>query len=429
MILPGVAIFSKGCYAHTHLVSPPRAGRDFQFLQLQTSNHLSAAITTIQEFGKLMKMVASSHFLSGPSVIILLCAAAMSFYSIISNLPRIFMHFILQFLVKENKCWNSVTHWNKMTHRDRQIVIPCPDLLYSTVPLDLTDPSVALLFVAPCTYYGSLGIYDDGAKCTEILSHSGRILRVIVIGPSVVSSDEDVKSSLCEPDPTTEVVRLNSGRGLLLHRLLMTRPEDYKDFRESQVHNITCSMRRLGTDVLISPRASNSVFYGPVCGPCLATVMCAVAKLSFLRSNHLDEVITIVGLSVGLGILTGLVGACVMVKLLKQPKFIVWTNMMQLHRWGGWSFNILTAGPGKPAAPVTACDSSMQSLLRALVTWGEPFVHLAFFLHGALGLWPTEVQYGNALSAVSGEGNKEVPLRNGESFVIEVPTLDLNCEW
>jgi hypothetical protein len=96
----------------------------------------------------------------GSALVISSCSFLSVFYMLINNLPFIFMHFILRYLVKPTGTWNTVAHWNKITHRDRKIVIPCPDLLYSTIPLDLSNRATALLVSGPNVIYASLGMQN-----------------------------------------------------------------------------------------------------------------------------------------------------------------------------------------------------------------------------------------------------------------------------
>ena len=80
-----------------------------------------------------------------------------TFYSLIKNIPRILMYFISRSLDGSTISSASIKHWNKISHKDRKVVIPCPDLLYSTLPLDFTDDRTAVIINGPPATYASWG--------------------------------------------------------------------------------------------------------------------------------------------------------------------------------------------------------------------------------------------------------------------------------
>jgi hypothetical protein len=262
-------------------------------------------------------------------------------------------------------------------------------------------------------------VYDCNARCIDIVSHSKSDLKVVIVGPDLLLSDDDVKMLLGVSDPHMRVLRLPTRKGLLLHRMLMPRPSDWEEIRGKQVSEVRCEVKTLSWDEEgAQGGGAGSSLLQTLYFPATALSVATIARLYFRRSSEsvlTSELHVLVAVCLIVGAVMGCVGAAAMVKLLKRPGFIVWTNMMRLQRVGKWNFNVLASGPGGPS------HASSTS------TWGDPFVHLVFFLHGALGLLPSEVQYGNSISSMDGE--REVPLQYGGSYVIEVPALDLDCAW
>lgn len=54
---------------------------------------------------------------------------------------------------------------------------------------------------------------------------------------------------------------------------------------------------------------------------------------------------------------------------------------------GDWRFTVLEAAAGGASRVEAAKGAASNS------HWTDPFVHLVFFLHGALGLLPDEVRH------------------------------------
>ena len=419
------------------------------------------------------------------------CSTLMFYFSFIHSLPKIFMHFILKFMSKQNKSWNVVEHLTKRTHEHRSIVVPCPDLLYSTVACDFSaHPSHALLFSAPVSVYSSLGLYDDTARCVGIVSHSAASLRVVVVGPEVTGSDADIRSSLRlstgkEQDHANSqqeqqeqqqqeqqqehmiVRRMPTAKGLLLHRLLMDDPSEWAQMQALQSSAITCTAHAvcesspeptrqqgpLHSLSLLSQtvvKTVGSFVHVPTALPCVCLLLGMLLYhihvhthtpfLSSVCGSHgegegesgecvhaantdTDSAsvwVLVVGVLVG-GLVAGAAMAFFTLKQLKKPRVVQWTKLMKLEKVGDWSFNALdTTGGGEPGGGGL----------------GGPFVHLIFFLHGALGLLPTEVYYGAATAAhphqseLASSSSSMLPLQHGESYVIDVcPSLDLRCAW
>lgn len=188
-----------------------------------------------------------------PWGLIFCCCFMIVLYSTVKNVPGVLMHFILKGLTKntgknddvKKPNWNVILHMDKRTHKHRNIVIPCPDFLYSTVALDFSSTN-AIIFTAPASTYGSLGIYDSNAKCMTIFSHAEKSLRVIIVGPSVKESctDDDIRRGLNEPNDVC-IYRLATMTGLLLHRLLMPTKAQYEEIRGLQTEQITATAETL----------------------------------------------------------------------------------------------------------------------------------------------------------------------------------------
>lgn len=385
------------------------------------------------------------------------CSTLMFYFSLIHSLPKVFMHFILKFMSKQNTRWNVVEHLTKRTHEHRNIVLPCPDLLYSTVACDFSsDPTTVLLFSAPANDYSSLGLYDDSARCVEIVSHSDSPLRVAVVGPEVTCSDADIMSSLLgfgdgnekgekEGMNCTVVRRMPTAKGLLLHRLLMVDPSAWAEMQALQASTITCSVHTLDAPsqgqsesgshnsrqsshilrLLWSvARKVRSIVHIPTALPCLCLLLGLLLKHRTMADVVADSgsVWMYAAGVLTAGLLVSAAAVFVTLKQLKKPRVVHWTKLMTLEKIGDWSFNALDT---------TTSTSSAGGELVA------PFAHLIFFLHGALGLLPSEVYYGAATAAHCDEEKEEgeieapmTPLRHGESYVITLPPyLDLRCAW
>ena len=344
------------------------------------------------------------------------------------------MQFILKFLSKQQQHWNEVQHMSKRTHEHRNIVVPCPDLLYSTVACNfLKDPDVALVFNAPSNVYSSLGVYDDTARCVDIVSHSSKSLNVVVVGPDVVGTDDEILTSLSSlhydknnnnnmNENEIKILRMPTPTGLLLHRLLMSDPSDWQNMESLQSSSIKCETETLSRSVLAPQRgflsslcrSCSSYVHTLTAIPCLIVLSCLLLKyITYDISNVVkDLLVPILMVFIG-GLLLGGCGAFVTMKLLKKPRVVQWTNLMKLEVINGWNFNVLdTTGAGG-------------------LGLAGPFVHLIFFLHGALGLLPSEVLYGASTTALSQRdtSTKSISLRNGESYNIDVSELNLCCSW
>jgi hypothetical protein len=381
------------------------------------------------------------------------------YHAMVSCLPALFMAIISK---KINTQSNSILHADKRTYRDRTVVIPCPDFLYSTVNVNLTSPTTALLFTAPVMVYGSLGLYDDMARCVDIANHSHSSLRALIIGPQVIASDEQ----LHELYPNTRILRLASSIGLLLHRYLMPSPETYPELRHKQLTEISCEVIHLpkklssSSFALLSSaslpmRFLFSLLWSPatvlLTGPLLASLASLPSHISIstsLTSETSNWTLTFPTL-LSLLLLTSLLLALPLVLLtlflLKKPSFVMKTGIMTLSQIDLWKFNTLEAFGDPP--------SSSRSSLAALSPTHlfDPFRNLVFFLHGALGLTPKEVQYGGTLMVHSNPPSPSFPLSSAPSptsapppvlgtaeylrydgcYAIDVPSLslDLSCEW
>ena len=159
---------------------------------------------------------------------------------------------------------------------DRTVVIPCPDLLYSTVPVDLSDPSLMLIFRAPQCTYGSLGVYDSSARCVDVANHSNKSLVAVVVGPRVKCSDDEICNRFKE---AVQVLRMPTSKGLLLHRLLVPRPQDYESVRELQQRKVTCTVHRSSSILQFRDRrtsAADFVQHFSVTISCSLLSICAI---------------------------------------------------------------------------------------------------------------------------------------------------------
>jgi hypothetical protein len=382
------------------------------------------------------------------------------YHTMVSCLPALFMRIIGQ---KLNVKSNSILHADKRTYQDRSVVIPCPDFLYSTVNANLTSPATALLFNAPLMVYGSLGLYDDMARCIDIANHSHSPLRALIVGPQVIATNEELQ----EFHPNTRILRLSSPTGLLLHRFLMPSPENHAELRHQQLTEITCEVVYLPKHLLsshsLAPPASLpmkflfSLLWSPatvlLTAPLLASLASLPSQISFPIFFSSGTPLSLsfpalLLLMLLLSLLLALPLLLLTLLLLKKPSFVLRTGIMTLSQIDLWKFNTLEAFGDPPS--VTRSHLSELSPARLL----DPFRNLVFFLHGALGLTPREVQYGGtlmvhtsppppasvlscaraspptALETESETGTEAVEyLQYGGCYAIDVPSLSLSCEW
>jgi hypothetical protein len=370
----------------------------------------------------------------------------------VSCLPAVFMRIIAKRL---NTRSNSILHADKRTFHDRNVVIPCPDFLYSTLSVDLTSQTTALLFSAPLAIYASLGVYDDHARCVAIANHSNSPLRALIIGPHVSVDDVELEKLY----PQTRVLRIPSSTGLLLHRFLMPSPDDYTKLRSQQLAEVKCEVVELPMSYTSVSASSSllqqlpvkfflSMVWSPVAlvlaGPLLASLFSLSTphqqSLSFLTLFSL--LLMSLLLAVPLVLLT--------IVLLKKPSYAARAGAMTLSQIKLWKFNTLEAfGDSPSSSPSSSSAISLSALSPSRFL--DPYRNLVFFLHGALGLTPSEVQYGGTLTVesqlpppsflnrsretlaptIGGGGNGTEYLRYDGCYAIDVPSssLSLSCDW
>ena len=77
-----------------------------------------------------------------------------------------------------------------------QVVIPCPDFLYTSACIKLEHSDEVLHFTTTfkgkLPFYASLGIYDHNGRCSDILSHPQEELDVYVISHANQLSEEEI---------------------------------------------------------------------------------------------------------------------------------------------------------------------------------------------------------------------------------------------
>jgi uncharacterized membrane protein len=381
------------------------------------------------------------------------CATAIAFHGIVSCLPALLMRLIGR---KLNIRSNSILHADKRTFRDRTVVIPCPDFLYSTVSVDLTNRAAALLFSAPMAVYASLGVYDDHARCVAIANHSNSPLRALVVGPEVSADDRQLQELF--PDTPTRVLRLPSSTGLLLHRYLMPAPDDHTELRQRQLAEVRCEMVQLPSVACrLSSSASLlqslpvkillSVLWSPMALILTGPLLASLSSLPSQSSLSLPVLLSLLSL---ISLLLAITLALLTIVLLKKPSYAARVGAMSLSHIKLWKFNTLEAfgdspSPSSPsAAPQPPSIFPLSALSPARLA--DPYRNLVFFLHGALGLTPSEVQYGGTLtvysrlpqrsllisdsaSEVERESESTEYLRYDGCYAIDVPSLSLCCDW
>lgn len=364
--------------------------------------------------------------------------------SIIIILPALFMFLITLKLCKND---NQLLKADKRTYKDRNIVIPCPDFLYSTLSINFKRKNIGLLIKAPKSIYSSLGIYDDNARCVNIINHSNKELKTLIIGPQVNRNIEKLY-------PNMNIYSLPTSTGLLLHRYLMPSNEDYTELREKQLNEITCEIIDIPKEYINSFQSLSlplkfitSLFTSTVS----IILFPLIITLLYLHTlNHpftsTPSIIFYLSISLLISLIIAIILTLITLKLLKKPSFVISTGIMKLIEIKLWKFNILEAFGDKPLQ-----SSSLSSLL-SFNNILDPYRNLVYFLHGALGLTPSEVQYGGTLvtyhstpnpsfsinsslsinksfSLLSSSSFPLVYIHYDQSYCIDIPTLSLKCAW
>lgn len=333
-----------------------------------------------------------------------------SYISTVSAIPYVAVRKILQH-VAGPAGFNAVRYFDRVDHNSRQVVIPSPDFLYSSVALDLPGGGDIVHIRAPFTVeYASLGVYDDNGRCIHIISHPGQEMDAVIVGSNVHKNDAEIKSAVPpECRGCTSIVRLQSTRSLLLHRLFVPDPSLQDKYRETQ-HSIKCTFISLPETACSSSKRGSSSFYSRAAA---IGVVVAVEGTAVRQGLVSPPRLLIILVS---AVVIGLIFAFITLKVLKNPKFAGFANFTKHHHLSDWKFHTIAASPN---------TSSSGGGGVGIAAWmSQPFHHLVTFLHGALALLPSEVLYGTAFTDADDD-----MLQYGGAYLIRCPSLDLDSLW
>jgi uncharacterized membrane protein len=130
-------------------------------------------------------------------------------YATILIYPRALMAYVEHKLLKKGKK-NEVGHGSRPTPEDRDVVAPCPDLIYSVCVFDVSE--TPLRITAPLTgSYMSLSFYADNSDNFFVMNDrevEGGKFDVILAGPAA----DDISME------GVRAVRAPSATGILLFR-------------------------------------------------------------------------------------------------------------------------------------------------------------------------------------------------------------------
>ena len=353
--------------------------------------------------------------------ILVAALSAIIFIVVIYILPRIVMMGIVRKLLSGGTQHNEFKSFPRPTHESRTVVIPCPDFFYSTVAVSLHSAADALLITAPASEYASLGVYDCNAKCTEVVNQSGTQLQCMLLSVFNNEDDRTIRNAFfrLNQDDLVEanlrICRMKSATGLLLHRLLVPDPTQNDKYKLIQ-DMLIC--KSIALELPKTDHAAKIRRFG------IFTGILLFFSLPFLTAENMFQLHNIAMKDIGtinfgrwgivfiVSVIIGSTLAFLTIRYLKNPKYASRLNLTKSTRIGSWKFHMLsTLTPNKG---LNSLVGALQSLLRHIVT----------FLHGALGLLPSEVIYGTCITDSRGD-----LLEFGRSYLIKVPKLDLRCQW
>ena len=160
----------------------------------------------------------------------LVWSIAIAFLSHISTIflvPRIVANKMCDFCLKYAGSFNTFSFRPSIAFRDRKIILPCPDFLYSVMLLRLSSKKVVVIELPPCEYQ-NFAVYNLNAQAIFTRhTHENKSMKFILVGPSVIYDDNTIMSAVSarmhsRTDCSVhEVVRCAVEYGPVLHRLLM----------------------------------------------------------------------------------------------------------------------------------------------------------------------------------------------------------------
>jgi hypothetical protein len=231
---------------------------------------------------------------------------------------------------------------------------------------------------------------------------------VLILGSNVQLADSDIVSIIPSEFKACSIVRLQSARSILLHRLFVPDPSLQNKYRDLQ-HDIKCNFMTLSTAnlpatnkiVSQSSRRSNSLTVPAAALAAIAAIKTLAFQRGLLTWGGVVRILLV-------AVVIGLAAAFATLKLLKNPKGAGFVNLTKHHHLSDWKFHLISSKSN-----------------GGIITWiTQPFHHLVTFLHGALALLPSEVLYGTAFCDADDD-----LLRYGGAYLIECPSLDLGSLW
>lgn len=322
-----------------------------------------------------------------------LLIVAVPYVILLYLLPRLAMVSILKRFASLAGGFNKVYHYDNPTHVNRNIPAPCPDFLYSVVPLDfgVVSSNTVFHYVGPVDCeYACLGIYDDAGICRELVNHSGKSLSAVVVGPKVIASDEEIlASSSHSQSKPQQVIRIPTTIALLLQRTISPFPLDAQTAKHKQRTITVTSQELKSLTVNASISTSKSYWFAVAVCYLLFCVSIGVQQVVHgLTLSELNEMGIVNGMiklipSLFFLLVIAVIAAVTTVIAMKNRLLFSLMDMMEQTRLGHWMFF------GLKLKASTGKESPLQFII-------DVFGLVYYFLHGALGLLGTEVVYGIA---------------------------------
>lgn len=321
-------------------------------------------------------------------------------------------------------------HPNKPTspsNKNQRIVIPCPDFLYSTMEFDVSK-SLLAISLQDCDF-NNFALYDSNGRCTVTESFVNTKILAIICGPSVKLNDDEIKILVNKTVPLErfKIFRIPLVSGAFLHRLLIPDPKRIEETISIQ-HKTICTTIPL--PIKMHNRLTSRVFTGNESWTSLAVVLAcnciafSVLVILFLAAEEggvrewrwrgLRSAVLGAGVW-SCGSFVGGIIAAVAITLMMRKFFWFAHSVIRFETMGPWQ--------------VSWMFTSEKN--------ANPFSNMMFFLHGALGLPPSEVLYGTALEDSEGDKLRSAGGRAGArgsgggeaAYVIEADAVDFDCAW
>ena len=277
--------------------------------------------------------------------------------------------------------WNKMVHTKPVSWRMREIVIPCPDLLYSMMKYDISNGRGLRITLADATYQ-NLGFYDQNARCVQTKSYVAK-------GGSVIAVSEAAAADMSHA-PT--LLRLPIEKGYVLYRVLVE--------NRSAISKTVATQRSMAVDVIpFVPKTTTGK--RPIrLADHLAAIFGALIVAVFVACVTLGWNIFSLSVYFTAAAAIGIITAILIAARLRSTSAV--GTAADDANIGSWSITYL---------------QDQRSNLNL-------YAYLRFFFHGALGLPSSEVIYATAIKDFTAN-----ELRSDHSYVVEAPTVDFSCNW